>query len=780
MITHCHKDHIGCLPKLVSKNILRADWVLAADPEMGWGSRLDESPLDAGQSFEVRTLLAALREEPVVDASDEEIARFLLDIETLRPGYLAMLEELEESGSNVVYYKGEDEALDLLEEFRDIGMKILGPSREMLLICTQEIIGTTSDFLSDASSHEFMDANVSEVEMYRRLFSTDEVAADASRSGAALNCMSIVLQFETSDGNILLPGDLQFASPGFGRDTNILTEVKRLRQRISQAGPYDIYKIGHHGSDNAFESEILTELNGTLNFAISTGTRSYSHPDKGVLELLDSHKETLTWVRTDRNGRCSFYLDHHEVTYEIQRGEASDPRVNVKPRRDIVRTTERVVSLPQTEAESVGPSLSHRPLEPTRQDIEVIARVPHRRTKVTITIDVEPGEVDADQASLTLQNRGSTPASSSSQSSAQTSGLSSLARLPQLCFVTDIQGLANNIGTENAQKMITSLQERILVDVQGHSGDPFVAARKVRSALSSNPGVRGVVLLGGYDLVPSVRLDVLPVALRRQMPADSRDPDDFVVWSDDVYGDRSGDGVAELPISRIPDGRSAQLVFAALNSQPPRLVNNKIGVRNIRRPFADGVFDILSGNGSMLRSGPTVHTSLPSLTSEYIYLMLHGQSNDATEYHGEGTPGNAAAIHLNNVTSAKSSVVFCGCCWGGLAVDTPAALVSRNEAINVRTPKDSIALKFLESGANAFVGCTGAHYSPTVHPYEFAGGPMHTAFWKRVQENYSPAEALFMARRDYIGGMFHGQDDVVGQAIEYKTLNQFTCLGLGW
>jgi hypothetical protein len=181
----------------------------------------------------------------------------------------------------------------------------------------------------------------------------------------------------------------------------------------------------------------------------------------------------------------------------------------------------------------------------------------------------------------------------------------------------------------------------------------------------------------------------------------------------------------------------------------------------------------------MLASKPAVYTQIPDLSQDYVYLMLHGSYTDATAFHGEETPGGLAAVRIENIPNVSGAVVFTGCCWGALPVDKPAVRASA-QPVTARTPEDSIALRFLASGANAFVGCTGVHYSPIQPPYQFFGGPLHAAFWRHVVDGAAPAEALFNAKKDYIAGMFHGCDDLIEHAIEYKILRQFTCLGLGW
>jgi len=144
---------------------------------------------------------------------------------------------------------------------------------------------------------------------------------------------------------------------------------------------------------------------------------------------------------------------------------------------------------------------------------------------------------------------------------------------------------------------------------------------------------------------------------------------------------------------------------------------------------------------------------------------------------GEGVSGNRPAVNLSNVPATSHAVVLAGCCWGALIADRPA-LAAVGGSPRQRTAADSIALKLLEAGALAFVGCTGSHYSPLESPYNYFGKPMHDAFWTgHVNGGLPPAQALFEAKKSYARAIPHRPGF---EAIELKILRQFTCLGLGW
>jgi hypothetical protein len=307
---------------------------------------------------------------------------------------------------------------------------------------------------------------------------------------------------------------------------------------------------------------------------------------------------------------------------------------------------------------------------------------------------------------------------------------------------------------------------------------------EVAQALNSG-SFDGVVVLGGYDVAPSARMDVLDPALRQRLGGQINiDADRFIVWSDQLYGDKDRDQLAELPVSRIPDGHSADLIRAALMGRPTSQ-GNPFGLRNVNRPFADVVFTSIPGQtGVPLCSQPQLAQGFapPKIAGSSFYLMLHGSYNDPSRFWGEDASAEVIqAFNVGNVPDSTGGIVFAGCCWGALTVYNRAVSFQPGDTIQALTAEQSIALRFIQAGAFAYVGCTGSHYySPFDAQPTSAGGPMHVAFWQKIAGGLSPAPALFEAKKAYLAGIPHLDNSPNALAVEAKTLRQFTCLGLGW
>ena len=342
--------------------------------------------------------------------------------------------------------------------------------------------------------------------------------------------------------------------------------------------------------------------------------------------------------------------------------------------------------------------------------------------------------------------------------------------------MTDRARLRRRVGAFAGESLARlSAQGHAVLDLAGETR-PERAIALVRKA----PASSGVVLLGGPGVVPPHIVDAIPNRLRRLVQG-AQDPDDFYVWSDDHYGDRNGDDIPELPVSRVPDAGSAAFLRRVLFAQAPSAAR-AAGYRNIHRPFADAVYATLTGRRRpMVRSMTATPRTVGAIGGGRIYLMMHGSPFDGTRLWGE----NAAeqpflAVRSSNVGDVRGATVFAGCCWGAM-VWTPMAKVALGGGrLVARTPGNSIALRFLSRGARVFIGPTAAHYSPTGSFWRAAGGPLHMAFWKYFSRGTPPAQALFLAKRDYAQWMHGRRLTPENLAICFKVLREFTCLGWGW
>jgi hypothetical protein len=357
--------------------------------------------------------------------------------------------------------------------------------------------------------------------------------------------------------------------------------------------------------------------------------------------------------------------------------------------------------------------------------------------------------------------------------------------IKRLLFVTSRAGLAANVGADAVDQALAMIRDgghAVLSTLRAGLTHPKGAQKWVARALAKHDNIHGVVVLGGYDVVPAQRLDCLPPRLRKAI-GETEDHDDFIVWSDDLYGDPDGNGVADYAVSRIPDGRSARLLLAALTA--PAHANERAtrrGLRNKLRPFADGVFAKMPGTGSMRRSSPTTDSRLPrsALHGSHVYLMLHGLPGSGGRFWGESSRGHPVAMCVDDAPGA-GAVVLSGCCWSGLIAQRTARLDHGGAPPRPRIARGSVALAALGNGARAFVGSTGENWSPTNAPYEYFSAPLHRAFWRSLLAGAAPAKALLEAKHAFALRMPHGVGHgTLEEAIEFKTARQYTCLGLGW
>src|SRR4051812_24183353 len=211
----------------------------------------------------------------------------------------------------------------------------------------------------------------------------------------------------------------------------------------------------------------------------------------------------------------------------------------------------------------------------------------------------------------------------------------------ELLFVTNRSALTARYAAFAVDELFQAFVGKArLLDVSTSSA--LDAARQVREAIANEPGI---VLLGGYDVVPPQRMFCVPCD-STALPKDDLN-DGFVVWSDDPYGDVDGDGLPDRPVSRIPDAGSLEFLVQCLNA-PALRPSSPYGLINRLRPFADEVFRTIEGAelGRLQHSSPInlradALDRHPSWNTHRIgYLVLHGSSEDGAMFKGEVALGD--------------------------------------------------------------------------------------------------------------------------------------------
>lgn len=762
VISHAHDDHIGCLPEMVAQGMLRAEWVLLVDPDLAWTS-FDEDNTPS------QRLQLLLREEPRTGL-DDRIAfdSFASDAAALQRRYRGMIKNLKAGSAKVVLH-GKSSLSALHARFAGIGLQVLGPSKAHIRACFDRIATIGRDFVTDFSKVLPADADL--YTLYRQFQQTWADSPDAGGSfGHLLNLQSSILVFGDGTHRFLFTGDSQLEKPGV-RDDTITSGIEKILNAIAANAPYDFVKLGHHGSHNAFGDTILERVgDDTVNFGICAGASSKKHPSSKAISLLRD-RNGATWTRTDRNGRVSYTFGARDMEVAVTRGHLNDTTL---PGRD-ESAGAGAQALTPSRATTVTPTPAFQVTAVANaQGISI--QIPYAPgTPLDITVHVS---IDSLTPLPAVAPVGAPPALDITTDLIRNFRLGAGRPLPALVFVTHPGRLRQNVGVAAAEVVLQAMRSapHTLIEVADGENTPEIVTRITAGATAQT---RGVVIVGGYDIIPAVRRDTLTRALRRNAPQDA---DNFVVWSDNLYGDIDNDGLPELPVSRVPDGRSAELLVRAMGATRVDTLTHRHGVRNTGRPFADSIFGNLTGTEAMLASHPHPDPAAGGYATagDHLYFMLHGDFEDATRFWGEMPGGESVeAVNIDQISDMNGATVFTGCCWGALPIREPAGISGRSGQVTPRTPDDSIALRCLARGALAYVGCTGTHYSPTVAPFEYLGGPMHRAFWNQLCGGASPAQALLEARKLYAAGIPHRRGSGI-EALERKLFEQFTVLGLGW
>jgi tetratricopeptide (TPR) repeat protein len=153
------------------------------------------------------------------------------------------------------------------------------------------------------------------------------------------------------------------------------------------------------------------------------------------------------------------------------------------------------------------------------------------------------------------------------------------------------------------------------------------------------------------------------------------------------------------------------------------------------------------------------------------YFNLHGLK-DAAAWYGQRDPTDVSNgpdypvaldpqdIHGFSETDRAYQVIFSEACYGA--------------HIQGKTAADSVALKFLAAGAQAFVGSTSMAYGAITQPLT-AGDLLAKSFWSYLRDGLSAGDALLRAKINLAREMHQRQGYLDGE--DQKTLISFLLFG---
>ena len=298
--------------------------------------------------------------------------------------------------------------------------------------------------------------------------------------------------------------------------------------------------------------------------------------------------------------------------------------------------------------------------------------------------------------------------------------------------------------------LIVSHRQR-LIDRFGQEGFEQIDAllANMRDVAETCPFL---LIVGDWDIVPP---GVLP------NPTEDGDP----LISDDVYGDTDHDGltVIDIPVARIPDGDSLDLLLTQLSpSEVPE--GGNFTVANSKRPHADVATSQVFGNDRVLLwSLPTTYESIDAqrVNVEHSYLVVHGSAENASAWWGE-EPSFPVALTVNEANS--QGVVLSAACYAAMTYG--------------HTPDDSVTLAFLANGSRAFVGSTVMTYAYTTatEPMDlirWTGGRFEYTFLNSLVAGQAPLEAFLSAKQE-MGAWAAGPQ---AQSFDIKTLHEMHYYG---
>ena len=268
-----------------------------------------------------------------------------------------------------------------------------------------------------------------------------------------------------------------------------------------------------------------------------------------------------------------------------------------------------------------------------------------------------------------------------------------------------------------------------------------------------------ILFLGGQDVIPMAELPNPMVPLRDK----SGNPiDDDTMYTDDVYGDFDGDTIPDVPVARLPDGKS----FATMEGQLRGTKTPPTGAMELyNEPWTGAKAIGLQINAGRIDSVPPTENAKLDANLKYYYFIIHG-SKDKGVWSGDGKNPLGWHVPVDGLLAKDAvarGIVISSACYGGYMINETSA--------------HDIGLHFLESGARAYISATGINYAffPGWDAQACLGttsGRMASLIFGNCELGQDPLLAYFNAKREFARGFTDGD------SYNHKILHETNYFGL--
>jgi hypothetical protein len=307
---------------------------------------------------------------------------------------------------------------------------------------------------------------------------------------------------------------------------------------------------------------------------------------------------------------------------------------------------------------------------------------------------------------------------------------------------------------------------------------------RIHAQIAALPATESVLIVGGYDLVPTFVLSNPTLHVEQQQEGDTGA--DKNIPSDGPFGGTPGNKAQQLvptrPVARVPDGPAAAaddfLTVLKTIATPPNTPAGEFqeAAQEFEQPALD-VAKAMQISVSLIESPPVIDTD-PTLLAKVkgkgrIHILLHGAnySPDWANLWGHASQSQDWLVGLSSQilkdAALVGSVVTFSSCYAAM-VD----LGSKKSPVRDATNQASMAC--LRSGAKAVFAVTRSNWIGDNG--EILGPGFATQVWRGLLSGKKAGQALIDAKRQLASdAMTAGvQDDL---PYVYKTLAQAQLYG---